>query len=67
MNETISKAGQALSFIQHNIRTSKQYLKEIAYFTYVGPILEYACAVWDLVQKVLISWKRSRIVLCGIS
>lgn len=30
-------------------------MKEIAYITYVRPIVEYACPVWDPVQKVLIN------------
>lgn len=67
VDETISKAGQPLSFMKCNLRTSKQNLKEIAYVMYIRPILVYARSAWNTIQRLLISWKRSRLVVCGMT
>ena len=46
--ETIcSKANKTLGFLRRNLRIGSQRLKETAYKTFVRPILEYACSVWD--------------------
>ena len=46
--ENISKsANKALGFLRRNLRINSVKAKEQAYLTYVRPILEYSCTVWD--------------------
>ena len=42
-----AKANGTLGFLKRNIKISSQKIKEVAYNTYVRPILEYASSVWD--------------------
>lgn len=44
---------------------TKQKLNEIAHFTHIRPILEYACPVWDSVQKELIH-KLEKVRNCAV-
>ena len=41
------KANRTLSFIQRNIKTKNQRVRETAYNTLVRPQLEYAAPVWE--------------------
>ena len=46
--ENITKsANKALGFLRRNLRINSVKAKEQAYLTYVRPILEYSCTVWD--------------------
>ena len=46
--ENITKsANKALEFLRRNLRINSVKAKEQAYLTYVRPILEYLCTVWD--------------------
>ena len=46
--ENITKsANKALRFLRRNLRINSVRAKEQAYLTYVRPILEYSCTVWD--------------------
>ena len=40
-------ANRTLNFIQHNIKTKNQKVRETAYNTLVRPQLEYAAPIWD--------------------
>ena len=40
-------ANKALGFLRRNLRINSVKAKEQAYLTYVRPILEYSCTVWD--------------------
>jgi len=42
-----AKANQTLGFLRRNLKISSTAVKETAYKTFVRPILEYACTVWD--------------------
>ena len=42
-----SKANTALAFLRRTLKINSRKIKEIAYKTYVRPIVEYACTVWD--------------------
>ena len=48
---TTTKANARLSFIKRNLKDCPQKLKEIAYFSLVRSIVDYASAVWDPHQK----------------
>ena len=54
INNVTSKAKNSLRFIQRNVRTTNQKVKETAYKTYVRPQLEYCSVVWHPWQKYLI-------------
>lgn len=54
VHAVVAKAARALNFIQRNLRSSPAVLKSTAYISFVRPILEYACCVWDPRQKSLI-------------
>lgn len=54
VNNVVTKAARALNFIQRNLKSSPFILKNTAYISFVRPILEYACCVWDPRQKTLI-------------
>ena len=41
------KANSTRGFIQRNLRTAPRNIKQLAYFTFVRPTLEYASSVWD--------------------
>ena len=43
-----SKANKTLDFLRRNLKIGSSKVKETAYKTFVRPILEYACTVWDL-------------------
>ena len=47
INNICSKANKTLGFLRRNLRISATQLKETAYKSFVRPILEYACTVWD--------------------
>ena len=47
INAITAKANKTLGFLKRNVKISSQNIKEIAYKTYVRPILEYASSVWD--------------------
>jgi len=42
-----SKANSTLGFLRRNLRVGSTHIKEVAYKTFVRPILEYASTVWD--------------------
>ena len=43
----ISKANQTLAFLRRNIPSCPQHVKNTCYKTFVRPVLEYGCCVWD--------------------
>ena len=51
INQITVKGNNTLKFIKSNIQTSNSKIKETAYKTYVGPLLEYSSSVWDPWQK----------------
>ena len=55
-----SKAYNTLKFINRNIQTNNQKVKETAYNTYVCPQLEYCAPVWHPWQDKL-SYKVERV------
>lgn len=42
-----NRANSTLGFLRRNLRVGATQLKELAYKTFVRPMLEYACTVWD--------------------
>lgn len=54
VSNVVANAARALNFIQRNLKSSTFALKNTAYISFVHPILEYACCVWDPHQKTLI-------------
>ena len=42
-----SKANKTLGFVRRNLNVSSRRIKEMAYKTYVRPVLEYATTIWD--------------------
>ena len=55
VNNICKKANSTRGFLQRNLRKCSPKIKELAYNTYVRPILEYASPVWDPHTKDLIS------------
>ena len=47
INAICAKANKSLGFLRRNLKIPAISLKESAYKTFVRPILEYACTVWD--------------------
>ena len=47
INNICQKANKTLGFLRRNLKISSSKIKETAYKTFVRPILEYACTVWD--------------------
>ena len=47
INSISSKANRSLGFLRRNLKISSIQLKTLAYFTFVRPILENSCTVWD--------------------
>ncbi|KAI8500850.1 hypothetical protein Bbelb_216680 [Branchiostoma belcheri] len=47
INNLCNKANKTLGFLKRNLKISFRRIKELAYKTYVRPILEYAATVWD--------------------
>ena len=47
IQNTCTKANQALGFLRRNLKIGNKKMKENSYKTLVRPILEYACTVWD--------------------
>jgi hypothetical protein len=47
VNNITNKANKALGFLKRNLRINSIKVKQIAYFTYVRPIVEYSSPVWN--------------------
>jgi hypothetical protein len=47
IDQITRKANSTLGFVRRNLRIGNTKIKELAYKTFVRPILEYACTVWD--------------------
>jgi hypothetical protein len=47
ISDTCTKANRALGFLRRNLQISNIKVKQLAYFTYVRPIVEYCSSVWD--------------------
>ena len=47
IDEICAKADRARQFLQRNIHSCDRQTKEISYRTFVRPLLEYCCTVWD--------------------
>ena len=47
IDEVIAKADRTRQFLQRNIHSCHQDIKKTSYRTFVRPILEYCCTVWD--------------------
>ena len=47
IQNTCTKANQALGFLRRNLKIGNKKMKENSYKTLVRPILEYASTVWD--------------------
>ena len=47
INSISSKANRSLGFLRRNLKVSSIQIKTLAYFTFVRPILENSCTVWD--------------------
>ena len=46
INMITAKANLVRGFLQRNLSKCPHHVKCSSYFTYVCPILEYACSVW---------------------
>ena len=55
ISNVCAKANKTLGFLRRNLKISSKCIKETAYKTFVRPILEYACTVWDPYQQSSIS------------
>ena len=53
INNVAASANRTLGFIQRNLYSCPQHIKESAYKTLVRPLTEYASTVWDPYTKVL--------------
>ena len=47
IDEVIAKADRTRQFLQRNIHSCHQDIKNTSYCTFVRPVLEYCCTVWD--------------------
>ncbi|XP_076439270.1 uncharacterized protein LOC143278120 [Babylonia areolata] len=47
INQLCNKANKTLGFMRRNIKVSSRKIKEMAYKSFVRPILEYASSIWD--------------------
>ena len=47
ISNTCKKASNTLAFLRRNLRVGSIKIKQQAYYTYVRPIVEYSCTVWD--------------------
>ena len=47
IDQVCNKANKTLGFLRRNLKIGSTKVKESAYKTFVRPILEYACTVWD--------------------
>ena len=47
INSISLKANRSLGFLRRNLKVSSIQIKTLAYFTFVRPILENSCTVWD--------------------
>ena len=47
INSNSLKANRSLGFLRRNLKVSSIQIKTQAYFTFVRPILENSCTVWD--------------------
>ena len=47
IDNVCNKANKTLGFLRRNLKIGSTKVKETAYKTFVRPILEYACTVWD--------------------
>ena len=47
IDNVCKKANKTLGFLRRNLKIGSQKVKDMAYKTFVRPILEYACTVWD--------------------
>ena len=47
INKITAKANKTLGFLRRNLKISSKSVKEIAFKTFVRPVLEYAAPVWD--------------------
>ena len=48
INDTCTKVNRTLGFLRRNLNIGSVAIKQQAYFTLVGSLVEYASAVWDL-------------------
>ena len=55
IQSTCKKSNSTLGFLRRNLRRCPANIKELAYKTYVRPILEYSSTVWDPHTKDLVS------------
>ena len=51
INNICNKANKILGFLRRNLKIGSTKVKDTAYKTFVRPILEYACTVWDPYTK----------------
>ena len=47
INSIVKKANQMLGLLRRNLKVSSVKTKETAYKTFIRPLVEYACTVWD--------------------
>ena len=47
LSNIISKANATLAFLRRNIPSCPKHIKSTCFKTFVRPILEYGCCVWD--------------------
>ncbi|XP_076461755.1 uncharacterized protein LOC143294209 [Babylonia areolata] len=47
INHLCNEANKTLGFLRRNIKVSSRKIKEMAYKSFVRPILEYASSIWD--------------------
>ena len=51
----VKKANQMLGFLRRNLKVGSVKTKELAYKTFIRPLVEYACTVWDPASKTEIA------------
>lgn len=53
VDNTVAKASKMLYFIRRNFRNTSRSVKQTLYFSFIRPLLEYACVIWDPPQSYL--------------
>ena len=55
IDSIVKKANQMLGFLRRNLKINSISTKELAYKTFIRPLVEYACTVWDPAAKTEIA------------
>lgn len=53
IDSVVAKASKILFFIRRNFKNTSRSVRQILYFSFIKPISEYACVIWDPPQCYL--------------